>query len=457
MQSGFKHPAGQRQHLQSEAPQLGLRANWPQFTLLVIINAFVGSLVGIERTILPLLAAHDFGLASKTAILSFLISFGLVKALANLLAGHLGDRYGRKRILVAGWLVGLLVPPLIIIAPNWGWVVFANVLLGINQGLCWSTTVIMKIDLVGPRRRGLAMGLNEAAGYLAVSGAALAAGYLAATYALRPQPFLLGTLLALCGLLLSLFGARESQGHARQEARELQQRAAEETEPGQAQAQPALSFWQIVAHVSWRDRTLLAISQAGLVNNLNDGLSWGLFPLYFAAAGLDAAHIGWLVAAYPAVWGAGQLLTGAFSDHLGRKGMISAGMWVQAIGLALMLLTRGFWPWLLGAILLGSGTALVYPTLLAAVSDVTPPDWRASAVGVYRLWRDSGYAVGGLLAGLLADLLSIPWAIGLVALLTFLSGVLAALLMRETLPRPQSAPVAPAPPLSSHNAASSPP
>ncbi|GER84014.1 MFS transporter [Thermogemmatispora aurantia] len=454
MRSPFKHPAGQNQRPQSEAPQpqLGLRANWQQFTLLVIINAFVGSLVGIERTILPLLAAHDFGLASKTAILSFLISFGLVKALANLLAGRLGDRYGRKRILVAGWLVGLLVSPLIIVAPNWGWVVFANVLLGINQGLCWSTTVIMKIDLVGPRRRGLAMGLNEAAGYLAVSAAALAAGYLATAYALRPQPFLLGTLLALCGLLLSLFGARESQGHARQEARQFQTQA-RATPAGTAQTpeQPAPSFWQIVAHVSWRDRTLLAVSQAGLVNNLNDGLSWGLFPLYFAAAGLDAAHIGWLVAAYPAVWGAGQLLTGAISDRLGRKGMISVGMWVQAIGLALMLLTQGFWPWLLGAILLGSGTALVYPTLLAAVSDVTPPDWRASAVGVYRLWRDSGYAIGGLLAGLLADLLSIPWAIGLVALLTFLSGCLAALLMRETLPRPQPSP----PPSSATSIASS--
>ncbi|WP_052889576.1 MFS transporter [Thermogemmatispora carboxidivorans] len=263
--------------------------------------------------------------------------------------------------------------------------------------------------------------------------AALAASYLATAYALRPQPFLLGTLLALCGLLLSLFGARESQGHARQEARQLQ---------AQAPEQPAPSFWQIVAHVSWRDRTLLAISQAGLINNLNDGLSWGLFPLYFAAAGLDAVHIGWLVAIYPAVWGAGQLLTGAISDRLGRKGMISAGMWVQASSLALMLLTQGFWPWLLGAILLGSGTALVYPTLLAAVSDVTPPDWRASAVGVYRLWRDSGYALGGLLAGVLADLLSIPWAIGLVALLTFLSGCLAALLMRETLPRPQPSPPA---------------
>jgi MFS family permease len=411
-------------------PQLGLRANWPQFTLLVIINAFVGSLVGIERTILPLLAAHDFGLASKTAILSFLISFGLTKALANLLAGRLGDRYGRKRVLVAGWLVGLLVAPLIIVGPNWGWVVFANVLLGINQGLCWSTTVIMKIDLVGPQRRGLAMGLNEAAGYLAVSVAALAAGYLAAAYALRPQPFLLGTLLALCGLALSLFGARESRGHALQEASQL---------PSATTGQPTPGFWSIVARVSWRDRTLLAVSQAGLVNNLNDGLSWGLFPLYFAAAGLDTAHIGWLVAAYPAVWGVGQLVTGALSDCLGRKWMIGVGMWVQAVALAMMLVTGGFWLWLLGAVLLGLGTALVYPTLLAAVGDVTHPVWRASAVGVYRLWRDSGYALGGILAGLLADLLSIPWAIGIVALLTFLSGSVVALLMRETLPAARAA------------------
>ena len=392
--------------------QLGLRANWQQFSLLVIINAFVGGMVGIERTILPLLAVQDFGLASKTAILSFLVSFGIIKALANLFAGRMGDRFGRKRILVVGWLIGLPVPLLVILAPSWSWVVFANVLLGINQGLCWSTTVIMKIDLVGPKQRGLAMGFNEAAGYLAVSGAALATGYLAATYALRPQPFFLGVAFALCGLLLSLFFVRESRAYAALEA------TLTRSVPHDAGASP--SFGEVFAQTSWKDRTLFAISQAGLVNNLNDGLSWGLFPLYFAAAGLDAGRIGLLVASYPAVWGVGQLATGALSDRLGRKGMIALGMWVQAGGLLLILIGRTFWPWLLGAVLLGIGTALVYPTLLAAVSDVAHPSWRASAVGVYRLWRDSGYAIGALLSGIIADLLGIPWAIGVVAGLTFL-------------------------------------
>jgi MFS family permease len=409
--------------------QLGLRANWQQFALLVVVNAFVGGMVGIERTILPLLAEQDFGLASKTAILSFLVSFGLIKALANLFAGRMGDRYGRKRILVAGWLIGLPVPLLVMVAPNWGWVVFANVLLGINQGLCWSTTVIMKIDLVGPKQRGLAMGFNEAAGYLALSGSALASGYLATAYALRPQPFFLGVAFALCGLLLSLFFVRESHAYAALEA--------EQTQTAQPEGEVAggvPSFGEVFVRTSWKDRTLFAVCQAGLVNNLNDGLSWGLFPLYFAAAGLDTEHIGWLVAAYPAVWGVGQVATGALSDRWGRKGLIAVGMWVQAGGLLLILLSHTFWLWLIGAILLGLGTALVYPTLLAAVSDVAHPTWRASAVGVYRLWRDSGYAIGALLAGIIADLLSIPWAIGVVGALTFLSGMVVALVMRETLP-----------------------
>lgn len=412
--------------------KLGLRANWQQFVLLVIINAFVGGMVGIERTILPLLAEHDFGLASKTAILSFLVSFGIIKALANLFAGHMGDRYGRKRILITGWLIGLPVPFLVMFAPNWGWVVFANVLLGINQGLCWSTTVIMKIDLVGPKQRGLAMGFNEAAGYLAVSGAALGAGYLATAHALRPQPFFLGVAFALCGLILSLMFVRESQAYAVLEAAQVKS-----TQPGD-EPTSAPSFKEVFARTSWKDRTLFAVSQAGLVNNLNDGLAWGLFPLYFAAAGLDTAYIGWLVAVYPAVWGVGQLATGALSDHLGRKGLIVAGMWVQAGGLFLILLVDTFWLWLVGAILLGLGTALVYPTLLAAVSDVAHPSWRASAVGVYRLWRDSGYAIGALLAGILADLLGINFAIGAVGALTLLSGVIVALQMRETLPAKRS-------------------
>jgi MFS family permease len=410
------------------AHALGLRANWQQFVLLMIVNAFVGSMVGLERTLLPLLATHDFGLNSDTAILSFLVSFGIVKALANLFAGRMGERYGRKRLLVIGWLFGLVAPMLIIVAPSWRWVVFANVFLGINQGLCWSTTVIMKIDLVGPKRRGLAMGFNEAAGYLAVSAAALAAGYVATTYALRPQPFLLGIVFAFCGFVLSLFFVRESRDYAMLEASQTSSSTA------MPDVSPTPSFWAIFMRVSWRDRTLFAVSQAGLVNNLNDGLSWGLFPLYFAASGLDTAHIGWVVAVYPGVWGMGQLATGALSDRLGRKNMIAVGMVIQAGALFLILLVHSFWLWLIGAILLGLGTALVYPTLLAAISDVAYPSWRGSAVGVYRLWRDSGYAIGGLLAGILADLLGIAFAIGVVGVLTLLSGIIVAFQMCETLP-----------------------
>jgi len=414
--------------------QLGLRANWQQFTLLIIVNAFVGGMVGLERSIVPLLGQREFGLVSTTAVLSFIMSFGVVKALANLFAGRLSDRIGRKGVLVVGWLVGLPVPFLIIFAPSWGWVVFANVLLGINQGLCWSTTVIMKIDLVGPARRGLAMGLNEAAGYLA------------ATYALRPQPFLLGVGFALAGLLLSLLFVHESHGHARHEAA-LLARASGQTEGSEPSVPPAPglvadrpkapSFKEIFLLTSWKNRTLFGVSQAGLVNNLNDGLAWGLFPLFFAAGGLSIAQIGLLAGIYPAVWGTAQLLTGALSDHLGRKGMIVGGMILQGAAIGLLPLLHGFGWWALTMGLLGLGTALVYPTLLAAVSDVAHPDWRASSVGVYRLWRDSGYALGALLAGVLADLFGVSWAIGVIGTLTVLSGVVVQAVMAETLPRLQ--------------------
>ncbi len=410
--------------------QLGLRANWQQFLLLVVINAFVGGMVGIERTVVPLLAGQDFGIASKTAILSFIATFGLVKAGSNLFAGRMGDRYGRKRILVAGWLFGLPVPLLLIFAPFWSWIIFANVLLGINQGLCWSTTVIMKIDLVGPNNRGLAMGFNEAAGYLAVALAALASGYLAATYALRPQPFFLGVAFAVLGLLLSLFGVRETRGYALYEATSTQTTSSSEV--GSSPIHPP-SFAEIFWLTSWKNRSLFAVSQAGLVNNLNDGMSWGLFPLFFAAQGLSLGQIGVLTATYPAVWGVGQLGTGALSDRLGRKGMIASGMGVQALAIFLLVLIHGFFPALVSAILLGLGTALVYPTLLAAVGDVVHPTVRASAVGVYRLWRDSGYAVGALLAGAIADLVGTSWAIGVVGGLTLLSGLVVALVMKETL------------------------
>ena len=403
--------------------RLGLRANWQQFALLVVINAFVGAMVGLERAVLPLLAEQEFLIASRTALLSFIVSFGIIKALANLVAGRMSDRLGRKRILVAGWLVGLPVPLLIMVAPAWSWIVVANALLGVNQGLCWSTTVIMKIDLVGPARRGLAMGLNEFAGYVAVSLAALASGYLAATYALRPQPFYLGIAFALAGLLLSVVFVRDTQAHAREESRSLS---------GQSTAQQP--FNRIVWLVSWQDRAMFSASQAGLVNNLNDGLAWGLFPIVFASSGLALEQVGLLAAIYPGVWGVAQLGTGALSDRLGRKGMIVAGMWLQALAILLVVLRGGFRTWAVAMVLLGLGTALVYPTLLAAISDVAHPDWRASAVGVYRLWRDGGYAVGALLAGVVSDLVGVPFAIAAVGVLTFASGCVVLVRMYETLP-----------------------
>lgn len=403
---------------------LGLRENWQQFLLLVIVNAFVGGMVGLERTVVPLLAEDEFGQASATVALSFIVAFGIVKALANLFAGQLSDRIGRKQVLVAGWLFALPVPFLAIYAPSWEWVVFANVLLGVNQGLAWSTTVIMKIDLVGPVQRGLAMGLNEAAGYLAVSGAALASGYLAATYALRPAPFILGIAFALAGLILSVVFVRDSREHARHEARM-------HTDTGTDAETPR--FGAVFRITSWGNRSLFSVSQAGLVNNLNDGLAWGLFPIYFAAEGASLREIGWLAAIYPGVWGLGQLITGALSDRTGRKPLIATGMWVQALGIMVVLLGSAFAWWAIGAVLLGVGTAMVYPTLLAAIGDVAHPQWRASAVGVYRLWRDGGYAVGALLAGILADLLDLDWAIGVVAGLTLVSGIIVAMIMVETL------------------------
>jgi MFS family permease len=409
----------------SDAPiRLGLRENWHQFALLVLVNAFVGGMVGLERTVVPLLAEEDFGQASTTVALSFIVSFGTVKALANLAAGRLSDRVGRKEILVAGWLVGLPVPLLIMLAPSWGWIVFANVLLGVNQGLCWSTAVIMKIDLVGPARRGLAMGLNEAAGYFSVAAAALGSGWIASSYGLRPEPFYLGVVFAVAGLLLSVFAVRETRGHARYEAGLRNGGAAPATGP---------SFREIFTLTSWRDKRLFAASQAGLVNNLNDGLAWGLFPLFFAAGSLDLDEIAILAAIYPGVWGLAQLGTGAWSDRVGRKWLIAGGMWVQAVGIFLVVLTEGFAPWLLAAVLLGLGTAMVYPTLLASIGDVADPAWRASSVGVYRLWRDLGYAVGALLAGAVADLLGLRWAIGVVGVLTLASGAVVATVMTETL------------------------
>jgi len=408
--------------LPDPAPVLGLRQNLAQFSLLVLVNAFVGGMVGLERAILPLIAEREFGLVSKSVILSFIVGFGFVKAFTNLAAGRFSDRIGRKGLLVGGWIVGLPVPLILMWAPSWGWITVANLLLGINQGLCWSTTVIMKIDLVGPQRRGLAMGLNEFAGYFAVAMAALASGYIAAAYGLRPAPFYLGIGIAAAGLFLSIFFVRETHGHARHEAK------------GQGGA-VSVPFKEIFTRTSYRDPNLFSCSQAGMVNNLNDGMAWGLFPLFFAAAHLSVERIAVLAATYPAVWGVCQLFTGALSDRVGRKWMIASGMWVQAGGIGLIAATASFSSWMTGAVLLGVGTAMVYPTLLAAIGDVAHPSWRASAVGVYRLWRDAGYAFGALLSGIIADALGIVWAIAAVGGLTFLSGAAVAFRMSETLKR----------------------
>jgi MFS family permease len=423
--------------------RLGLRANLPQFSLLVAVNALVGGMLGQERTVLPLLAERVFGLTGHTVALTFIVAFGLTKAVTNFVAGTLADRYGRKPVLVAGWLVGLPVPLLVIWAPNWGWVVAANVLLGVNQGLTWSTTVIMKIDLVGPARRGLAMGLNEAAGYGAVAATALATGYLAARYGLRPEPFLLGVAYGAVGLGLSALAVRETRGHARldvaQRARaDVAEHAGgyvpeQAVRVGRRERLPALlGTRQVFAETSLREPALSAASQAGLVNNLNDGLAWGLFPILFAHHGLSVGRIGLLAALYPAVWGLGQLVTGAMSDRYGRKWLIAGGMWLQAAALALIAAATSFVPWMWGALLLGAGTALVYPTLLAAIGDVAHPSWRARSVGAYRLWRDGGFAVGALVSGLLADAYGIPAAIWAVAGLTAASGVVVAVRMYET-------------------------
>jgi MFS family permease len=408
--------------------RLGLRENLPQFSLLVLVNAFVGGMVGLERTVVPLIAEQDFGLASKTAILSFIATFGIVKAFSNLLAGRLSDRLGRKKILVVGWLAGLPVPFMVIWAPTWNWIVLANVLLGINQGLCWSTTVIMKIDLVGPSRRGLAMGLNEFAGYLAVALTAFTTGYIASVSGLRPQPFYLGIAFVLLGLLLSAFFVKETREYALQEGQLI---GRQDSEFNKKTRSP--SFAKILLVTSWKDRALFSCSQAGMINNLNDGVAWGLFPLLFASSGLTVGKIGFLVAVYPATWGLLQLWSGTLSDRLGRKWMIVVGMWVQALGVWLIAFVDAFTPWLLGSFLLGLGTALVYPTLLAAVSDVAHPEWRASAVGVYRLWRDGGYALGAILSGIVADLLGLAFAIAVIGVITFLSGVVTAIFMYETI------------------------
>jgi len=402
--------------------RLGLRENAAQFTLLVVINAFVGAMIGMERSILSPLAEREFHLVARTAILSFIVVFGLSKAITNYVAGRLADRVGRKHVLVAGWLVAAPVPFMLMWGPTWNWILGANVLLGISQGFTWSTTVIMKIDLVGATRRGLAMGLNEFAGYIAVAAAALLTGWIAARTGLRPAPFYPGILFVVLGLGLSLALVRETSSHV---ALESAQRVSRD----QAFSRTAGGvFWR----TTWADRNLSTISQVGLVNNLNDGMAWGLFPLVFAAANMSLDRIGTLAAIYPATWGVAQLATGALSDRVGRKWLIASGMWVQALAIGVVILSISFTGFATGAALLGIGTAMVYPTLLAAIGDVALPSWRGSAVGVYRLWRDLGYAVGALVAGVAADAVGLSGAMWLVGGITLISGVVAAVRLDET-------------------------
>ncbi|SHN46114.1 Predicted arabinose efflux permease, MFS family [Chitinophaga sp. CF418] len=404
--------------------KLGLKENWKQFSLLVLINMFVGGMVGLERTVVPLVGTEEFKIGSDLLIFSFIIAFGVVKAFTNLVSGVLADRYTRKRILIFGWLAGLPVPFLLAWGPTWNWIIAANILLGISQGLAWSMTVNMKIDLVGPRKRGLAMGLNEAAGYGAVGLTALLTGYLASRYGLRPQPFYIGILYTVAGLVLSVFVVRDTRKHAQLESA-LHQTVSSVHKPD--------LLW-VFKETSFRNKNLFAVSQAGLINNLNDGMSWGVFPLLFLSAGVSLQGVGWIKAVYPVVWGVGQIITGPLADRIGRKPLIVWGMIIQALGHVVIgvEMLPPFASGISGSILLGAGTAMVYPSLLAAVSDVAHPSWRASSLGVYRFWRDIGYAVGAVMSGVVANMLGLIWAVHVAGAITFLSGIFVWVRMKET-------------------------
>ena len=405
---------------------LGLRANWRQFALLLAVNAFVGGMIGLERSLLPVLGKEEFGLTSKTAVVSFIASFGIAKAATNLFAGRLAERFSRRRVLIAGWLFALPVPLILIWAPSWGWVIAANLLLGVNQGLAWSMTVNMKLDLAGPKRRGFALGMNEAAGYVAVAAAAFLSGAIAERYGLRPEPFYLGIAFAAAGLALSVLFVRDTSRFVRVEGARHDDEA------------PPPSLRRSFAETTWRRPYLFGITQAGFVTNLNDGLAWGIFPLFFLSRGLDLDRIALLAASYPLVWGVLQLGTGWVSDLLDRRPIIVAGMLLQGAAIAMVALSDAFAGWLTAAVLLGVGTALVYPTLLAAVGDAVHPAERATSLGVYRFWRDGGAVAGALGAGALADLFGFHAAIYAVAGVTAVSGIVAARTLRSS--RPASAP-----------------
>jgi len=400
------------------AVKLGLSANWQQFALLVAVNAFVGGMVGMERSVVPLLAGEEFGIASKTVAISFVATFGLAKAFANLLAGPLSEAHTRRRVLIAGWLFAIPVPFVLIWAPSWYWIVAANALLGLNQGLCWSMTVNMKIDLAGPSRRGLALGLNEAAGYLSLAAAAYLTCVIAERYGLRPEPFYLGIAFAACGLALSALFVTDTRSHVALEAEDHAPRV------------QAVSLRSAFIETTWKDRRLFGLSQAGFVNNLNDALAWGVFPLFFASQGLPLAKVGLLAAMYPLVWGGLQMGTGWLSDVVGRRPLIVAGMLLQAVAVSLVGRFDSFTAWMTAVSLLGVGTAMVYPVLLAAIGDSVHPASRATYLGVYRFWRDAGAMAGALVAGATADVLGFQASIQIVAALTAASAVVAAVALR---------------------------
>ncbi|MHC5353210.1 MFS transporter [Myroides sp. LJL115] len=397
---------------------LGLKRNWKQFTLLIVVNIMIGGMVGLERTVVPLVATESFHIQSDVIIFSFIIAFGLVKAVTNLFSGALGDRYTRKRVLILGWLVGLPVPFLLAYGPSWNWIIFSNILLGISQGLAWSMTVNMKIDLVGSKNRGLAMGLNEAAGYGAVGLTALLTGYIASSYGLRPAPFYLGIFYTLAGTALSIFLIKDTKAYAVLESE------SQGISSNEAEEKPSL--WWVFKQTSYKNKNLFSISQAGLINNLNDGMSWGVFPLLFLSMGVGLEGVGWIKAIYPIVWGVGQIITGPLSDRWGRKPLIVTGMFVQVVGHIIIgieilePLHAGLW----GSVFLGLGTAMVYPALLAGIGDNAMPNWRASSLGVYRFYRDMGYAVGALMAGVVGNLFGLMWAVHIAGLLTLISGII---------------------------------
>jgi MFS family permease len=414
----------------------GLQQNIGQFLILVLVNAFVGAMIGLEQTVIPLIGKDIFGIESNAIILSFIASFGLAKALLNLYAGALAEKWGRKKVLIVGWLFGIPVPFFLLFAPGWNWIIFANVLLGVNQALAWSMTVNMKIDLVGEEKRGLALGLNEFAGYISVAMVGFATGYLASIYGLKPFPFYIGIAFAVLGTLLSWIVVKDTKQLILLETKnhdddnDVKHKESELTESNNSQG--GLTFKQVFAQTSWQNRTLLFVSQAGLVNNLVFGVSWGLFTLYFASFQLSVNDIGFLKALHPAVWGILQLGTGTLSDKIGRKSLIYTGMIVQAAGTWIVLFANSMLGWMVGMSLLGVGTALVYPTLLAAISDVAHPKWRATSLGVYRFWRDLGFVFGAIGIGFLADLFGANLAINSVAWIALASGVLVFVFMRET-------------------------